>query len=161
MINFLAYAVVLLGAFLLEGTIRHFPFVSVHVDIVIVVVFFIGFFVSLAPGAPLVILLGLIQEAVAVPFHGVLPVVYLAIFLFLRLTRNHLFFEGGLPQVLWIMILSFVAKIIELVLLVWQGYEPSFPFFSYALSSLLQGLLSLALFPFLSRQGKVAAPYGT
>lgn len=160
MINFAVYVLTILFALLVEGTVRHLPLVSIRVDLILLIVLYLGFFVPLFPGGIVVLLLGLIQETVGVPFHGVLPVVYVTVFLLLRLTHQHLFFQGGSSQVIWIMILSFAAKGIELGLLVWQGYEPNFSIFQYVVSAFLQGLASLALFPFLRNQGRIASQYG-
>src|SRR5579885_2485821 len=126
-----------------------------RLDLGWVIVVFLGFFINLGPGAGAVFLIGLVHESLGASMHGVLPFSYLAVFLFLRLTRQHLFFQGGTPQAIWVMIVTMLQKVLEGLLIGIQGYE-----FPYGSSSdwlfllggcLVQGVASLLVFPILKK----------
>src|SRR3989338_4788126 len=106
----LLYGLLLETAFVLEGTVRHLPLAGIRVDLVWIFVIYLGFFLPVIPGGIVVFLIGLAQESAGVPLHGVLPVSYLAIFLFLRGTHKQLFFERGASQVIWVVLLTVAQK---------------------------------------------------
>lgn len=153
------YLLVLVVGFILETSVRHLPLVAVRFDIGWIIVLFMGFYVPLFPGGLWVLGIGLAQESLGGAFHGILPLTYLLIYFILRLTHQHLFFERGFPQVVWVMILTFLQKGIEMGLLAWQGYgvvyRDSHDLLYLALTALVQGLLSLLLFPFLRNSGRM------
>ena len=152
--SLLFYLAFLLLAFVWEGTVRHFPLVGIRVDLVWLLVLYLGFSVPLFPGGVAVFLIGLAQESVGVPFHGVLLVTYLAIYFFLRMARTHLFFEKGTSQMLWIFLLTVAQSEGEQALLLWQGVPPAFDPTTLLSTALLTGLASHAIFPFLRTGGR-------
>lgn len=153
--TFLFYLLVLEAAFLAEGTVRHLPLISIRVDLIWVVVLYLGFYVPLFPGGFGVLMIGLAQEALGAPLHGAISFSYLVIYFFLRLTHNQLFFEGKGAQITWVLLLTLAQKGIELGLLRWQGYTPDFPLPSLLASAFLNGLVSQLLFPFLKKGGNI------
>ena len=154
--TFLFFFIVLESAFLLEGSVRHFPLVSIHVDLVWLIVLYLGFFAPLFPGGLWVMMIGLAQETIGAPLHGILSLSYLPIYFFLRLTHRDLFFERGFSQVIWVFLLTVAQKGIEQGLLLWQGYTPTFDLRTLFPTALLEGVVSLALFPFLKRGGNIS-----
>lgn len=161
----LLYLLVLEAGFVLEAAIRHLPLATVRVDVAWVLVLYLGFYVEFFPGGLWVLAIGLAQESLGVPFHGILPFSYLIIYSFLRMTHQHLFFQKGTPQVLWVIILTFLQKGIEMGLLFLQGYglvyQNSMDLLHLALTALVQGLLSLILFPLLKKGDKISPRYAT
>lgn len=159
--KFLFYFLILEAAFLLEGTVRHFPLTSVRVDFVWLVVLYLGFNIPLFPGGLFVFTIGFIQEAVGAPLHGILPFSYLIVYYFLRLTHHHLFFEGGLAQIVWVVLLTFLQKGVESVLFIWQGYPPALNLPTLLAAAVLNGFVSLPLFSFLKKGGRISPAYAT
>lgn len=147
-------------AFLLEGRVNHLPLIAVRVDLVWLWTISLGFFVPLFPGALFVLLAGLAQESLGAPFHGPVVLSWLVLYFFLRMTHDKLLLEGGMSQVIWVVLLSLAQKGIEWGLLLGQGYVPPFDPVRLLASSILMGLLSLPLFPFLKNRGKIPPPYG-
>jgi cell shape-determining protein MreD len=158
--TFLFYLVFFEIAFLLEGTIRHFPLITVRIDIVWLAVLYFGFYLPLFPGGVWVLMIGLAQEALGAPFHGPLSLSYLGIYFFLRLTHRQLFFEGRFAQILWIVLLTLAQKGIEGGLLRWQGYAAGIHLGNLLMTAFLNGLVSQVLFPFLQKEGRLSPRYG-
>lgn len=148
---FLVYLTVCLISFCLEGVVQHFPFTYYRMDLIWLLVLYTGFFVPLMPGTLAVILMGLAQESVAAPFHGILLLPFLTIYFFIRATHHHLFFYGQVPQVLWVIILTLAQKGITFGLLVWRGYEIPIGFFPLFGLAFLNGIASLLFFPLISK----------
>jgi cell shape-determining protein MreD len=153
--TFFFYLAVLEAAFLAEATVRHLPLISIRVDLVWVVVLYLGFYLPLFPGGFWVLVIGLAQEALGAPLHGPISFSYLVIYFFLRLTHNQLFLEGRGAQISWVFLLTLAQKGIELGLLRWQGYTPDFLLPSLLASAFANGLASQLLFPFLKKEGKI------
>ncbi|GEM_PF-3293657 len=149
--SFLVYVTVCLISFCLEGIMQHFPFTYYRIDLIWLLILYTGFFVPLVPGTLAVILMGLAQESVAVPFHGILLLPFLTIYFFIRATHRHLFFYGRVPQLLWVLILTLVQKGITFGLLAWRGYGAPIGFGSLFGFSLLNGVSSLLFFPLISK----------
>jgi cell shape-determining protein MreD len=149
--SFLFYLVFLIISLVLEMTIRHFPLVSIRIDLVWLSVVYLGFFVPVEVGGPAVFLIGLTEEAIGVPLHGILPLTYLIFYFFLRVTHQNLFFERGASQIIWVVLLTLAQKGLEQGLLFWQGYGLFFDPWTVIPSALLGGFVSLYLFPFLKR----------
>lgn len=161
----LLYLLVLIAGFILEVSIRHLPLATVRIDIAWVLVLYLGFYVPFFPGGLWVLAIGLAQESLGAPFHGILPLSYLTVYSFLRMSHQHLFFQGGTPQLIWAVILTVLQKGIEMGLLFWQGhgvvYQDPMDLLHLVLVAFAQGLFSLILFPFLKNGGKIAPRYGT
>lgn len=158
--TFLFYLVVLEASFLVQGWLVHFPLIGIRLDCVWLVVVYLGFFVPLFPGGLSVLLIALAEESLGAPCHGIVLLSWLPVYLFLRLTHHHLFFEKGFSQVTWIVLLTLLQKGIEQGLLFWQGYVSSPDLWHLLPSSLLAGLVSLPLFSFLKGGGRIHR-YGT
>lgn len=163
--RFLLYLLVLVAGLILEAAFRHLPLTTVRIDIAWVLVLYLGFYIPFFPGGLWVLAIGLAQESLGAPFHGILPLSYLTVYSFLRTTHQHLFFQGGTPQVVWVMILTVLQKGIEMGLLFWQGhgvvYQDSMDLLRLVLIALVQGLLSLILFPFLKKGDRISSRYAT
>lgn len=157
--RFFFYLLVLEVSLVAEAVFRHFPLIGIRVDLVWLLVLTLGFFQPLATGGPAVFLIALAQEAVGAPLHGVLPLSYLAVYFFLRFFHQHLFFEKGISQVIWILLLTFLQKGLEQVLLSWQGFANVIDPLGLIAGSILSGLVSLPLFPFLRKKDRIAARY--
>ena len=161
---FLTIAVLLVG-FVLQSTCAPLPFVFLRMDIAWVVVVFLGFFIPLGRGGLAVLMIGLIQESIGGSLHGVLPLSYLAVYFFLRMSHQHLFFQGGSSQVIWILILALFQKSLEGLLLQSQGYD--FPYRTsqewvlLGMSAFLQGMISLPVFALLKKGMPTTERYGT
>lgn len=159
--NFIFYLFVLGAAFLFEGTIRHFPLTTIRIDLVWLVVLYLGFYVPLFPGGLSVLILALAQETLAATLHGVIALSYLPVYFFLRLTHHHLFFEGKAAQIIWIVLLTLIQEGFELALLLWQGYTPAFNLPNLLGAALLNGIVSLLLFPFLKKGGNISPSHAS
>ncbi len=147
MMSFFLYILYVLMACALEGFIRHLPLISVRIDFLWILVLYLSFVLpDLRGGGVAVMFLALTAEAWGAPMHGVLLLPYFLVYLFIRLTRQQLLFEGGLAQVIWIAVLSFGEKAIEIGLLRWRDMEASFDLWRLIPWALLQGSLSLLLF---------------
>lgn len=146
-------------AAVLQGAIQHLPLPWLKVDLIWLVVVYFGFFVPLVPGGAIVLAIALVQEAMGAPIHGVLPVAYLTVYLFLRLTHQDLFFQRATSQVVWVALLSLAGRGLIAGLLVWQGYEAPSGFGRLVGWSFLEGVVSVAVFPILKIGGKTERPY--
>jgi cell shape-determining protein MreD len=146
-------------ALVLQGAVGRLPHPDVKLDIVWLGVLFLGFYVPLAPGGFAVLVLGLAQEALGAPLHGVVPLAYLTVYYVLRLTHQTLFFQKKTSQVVWVALLSLAYRGIEMGLLAWQDYEIPAGFSHTAAWALLEGLASIAVFPLLRLGGKIERPY--
>ncbi len=156
--NFLFYFLLVEISFLLEGTIRHFPLLTIRVDLIWLMVVWIGFFVPLFPGGIWVLAIGLAREAIGAPFHGVIPCSYLAVYFFLRLSHHQLLFEKGATQIVWVVLLTLVQKGIESALLFSLGYNTPLDRWymgHLGLNAFLQAFASLLFFPFLKKRGRM------
>ncbi len=158
--NFLLLLLYLEVAFLVEGTIRHLPFTTLRVDLVWLLVVFLGFNASFRVGVIAVFFLGLVQESLGVPIHGLVVFPYLLVFLFLLVARGQIFSQGHWAQLTWILILSLGRSFLEQLLLLWQGYPFVFDLWHEGGAALLNGAASLVLFPFLKKRGRIGKPYG-
>lgn len=143
------------ASFVLQGVLCHFPLISLRIDLPWLVVLYFGFFVPVFPGGFAVFLIGLAQESLGVPFHGALSLSYLLIYFLLRMIHQHLFFERGGSQLIWIVLLTLVQKGTELGLLLWQGYPVFFDPWHLFPSVLLTGFFSFLLFPFFQSRGTI------
>lgn len=165
---FVVSTLVLLGGFVLQAAFAHLPLVFFKIDVGWLVVVFLGFFASLGSGGIAVFLIGLAQESLGGSVRGVLPLSYLAVFFFLRLSHQHLFFQGGSSQAIWVMILTVFQKLFEAFLMQTQGYKFSY-LFTWAAwdwlyivgTALVQGLASLLVFPILRKGIRTTERYGT
>lgn len=157
----LFYLLLLEGAFLLEGFFAHFPLVAVRVDLVWLLVLYLGFTVPLFPGGIGVVAIGLAREAAGVPLHGILPFSYLTLYLLIRMTRQQLFFEGTAPRLIWVVVLTLARQAIEGLLLHGQGYTAPWHPATLLSSAFLQAAVALFLFPFLQRRGRIFGIYGS
>jgi hypothetical protein len=153
--NLILYPAFFLVAAFIQGTIRHLPLVSLHLDLIWLLVLYTGFTVSFGEGVIWVLLLGLAQESIGAPFHGPVVVSYLAVYFFLRASHRQFLFEGGAAQVIWIVGLSVIQKGIEGALLVWQGYAFPFDIIRLLLWAVMEGVVSLLLFSFLRNLGRM------
>lgn len=142
-------------AWVIGGVVRYFPWPTLPVDVVWLIVLFLGFHVPLFPGGLAVLLLGLAQEAVGAPLHGATALAALVVFFFLRLTHNLLFFQRRTSQIVWVLLLTLAGRGIEMGLLAWQGYDARLPFEHLLAQAFLNGLASLALFPLLKLPGRI------
>lgn len=162
---FVLLTVILLGGFVLEAAFSHLPLVFFKVDLAWLVVVFLGFFVSLGPGGIAVFLIGLAQESLGGSVRGILPLTYLTVFFFLRLSHQHLFFQGGSPQLIWVVILTVSQKALEGLLIQTQGYEfpyhSSWDWLTVGGSALVQGIASLLVFLILKKGVPTTERYGT
>ncbi len=143
------YPLFFLAAVLLETTVRHFPTAGLRIDLLWLTVLYFGFYLPFDRGFLWVLLLGFLQETLSTPFHGILMFPYLLIFSFLRAAHRQLFFHGKSSQVIWVSLLTLVHHGLGQLLLLWQGYEVFFNLGSEIAGSLLHGLITLLLFPFL------------
>lgn len=150
---------VMVLAFILQGAMGRFPHPDLNLDLVWLGVLFLGFYVPLLPGGVAVLVLGLIQESLGAPFHGVVPLAYLSVYFLLRLTEQSLFFQKRTSQAVWVMLLSLVYRGIETGLLAWQDYEVPAGLDRMAAWAVLEGVASIAVFPILRAGGKQERPY--
>lgn len=145
----------LLGiAFVLGGTVHHFPFLNLRFNISWLLVILMGILVPVFPGALYALGIAWAEEAVGAPFHGALSLSYLTIYLFLRIIHQQIFIEGAASQFLWVLLLTCAQQGIERGLLYWQGYETSPDFLRLLFYALMESALFLALFSFLGLQSK-------
>lgn len=149
-----AFPIVLFLGLVLILSSRYLPLPVLKIDILWLGVLFLGFYVPLIIGGPAVFAMGLVHETLGAPFHGILPLSYLAVYFFLRLTHQNLFFQRRPSQVVWVALLSLAYRGIEVWLLDWQGYEMPEGLGRLALWALLQGLASIAIFPLFSLGSK-------
>jgi hypothetical protein len=158
--SYLFFIPFLFFAAIFQGAVRHFPLPDLKVDVVWLGVLFLGFYVPLLPGGLIVLALGLVQETLGAPLHGVLPLAHLAVYFFLRLTYQNLFIQRKPSQVIWVSLLSLAYRGVEAGLLVWQGYEVPTGSDRLLAWALLEGFVSLAVFPFFKIVGKMDRPFG-
>lgn len=151
--------VFLFVAAVLQGAVQHLPVPWMKVDLLWLVVVYFGFFVPLVPGGGVVLIIALAQEAMGAPIHGVLPVAYLTVYLFLRFAHQDLFFQRATSQVIWVALLSLLGRGLVIGLLVWQGYEAPAGFGKLIGWAFLEGLASVVVFPILKIGGKTERPY--
>ena len=146
---FLTYFAAAFLSFVFEGVFRYFPFPVLHINIVWILVIFIGLEIPLYQGVFWVFLLGLTAESFGSPFHGLLIFSFLSTYFFLRMIHNRIFLDGNLVKFMWVVILTFARWALESVLLFWQGYPLSFNVWFVMVFSVLEGLAALVLFPLL------------
>lgn len=146
-------------AFVIEGTVRFLPLTSVRVDFIWLVALYVGFFVPVFPGAIFIFLLGLAQESLGMPFHGPLLLSYLILYFFLRMSHRTLSLEGGVAQVVWVILLTGMQNVLMQGFLLWGGYPPVFDTWRLLPSAALHGFVSLPLFPFLKNPGRWTARF--
>ncbi|HSA58124.1 MAG TPA: hypothetical protein VLJ37_00355 [bacterium] len=155
------FFVVVFAALILQGSVVRLPLPDLKLDIVWLAVLFLGFYVPLVPGGFVVLLLGLIQEALGAPFHGTVSLAYLAVYFLLRMTHQNLFFQKRTSQAVWVALLSLAYRGLESGLLVWQGYAFPAGFGHLAAWAVLEGVASIAVFPLLRAGGKIERPYAS
>lgn len=148
------FFLVLFVGLIVEGAVRHLPLPAVKLDLIWLGVLFAGFFVPLVPGGLIVLILGLVQESFGAPFHGVLTLSYLSLYLLIRLVHQHIFFQRRTSQVVWVALLSLGFRGLEALLLLWQGYEVPTGWAELLGWAFLQGFASLAAFPLFRIGGK-------
>jgi cell shape-determining protein MreD len=153
------FIVVIVLALVLQGAVGRLPHPDFKLDLVWLGVLFLGFYVPLMPGGVVVLVLGLAQEALGAPLHGVVPMAYLAVYFVLRLTHQTLFFQKRTSQVVWVALLSLAYRGLETGLLAWQDYEIPAGLSRAAAWALLEGLASIAVFPLFRLGGKIERPY--
>ena len=146
------YLAIVFGSFVVQGIFRHFPLTSIRLDLIGILVLFISFHVPTFPGSFLVLLLGLAQETLGAPFHGPLVLSYLILYFFIRLARNHLLFDRGFQQVMWVFILSLFQRMMEQGLLAWLHEGSFFNLTNSLLSAGLQSFGSFFFFSFMERR---------
>lgn len=148
------FPIALLIALVFEVSARYLPLPTLKIDVLWLGVLFLGFYVPAVVGGPGAFALGFVQETLGAPFHGVLPLAYLIVYFFLRLTHQNLFFQRRPSQVVWVALLSLAYRGLETGLLVWQGYEVPDGWERLVAWALVEGFLSLAIFPLFSLGSK-------
>ena len=145
--------------FLLEGIVRYLPFSFLHVDLILLVVIYMGFFIPIFPGAFFVFFLGIFQESLASSFHGTLLFSYLLVYFFLRLFYRQLFLQRKSAQWIWVFLLSLAQRSLVTGLLLWQGYRGGGSLWILIFFSVFEGLFSLVFFPFLKKNSTFSTNY--
>ncbi len=158
--NTLVIILALEAAFLLEGTVRYLPGVSLRMDLVWVIALYVGFFVPYGLGLALMILIAFMQETLGGAFHGLLLFSYLSVFMLVRVASRQIFLQRKTPQVIWVTVLTTVRLLLENGILYWQGYAPVFSWETLGVNAVLNGLASLIIFPILARYIQFESPYG-
>lgn len=149
--RFLGLVFLVLVALVAQGNLKYFPTPYWRVDILLLIIIYLGFFVPFFSGVFWVIFLGFIQESWCLPFHGPLLLTYLIFYFFLRSFHKNLFFQESASQVLWVFVLSLVSRGILHIILVSFSYGASFSLISNIIFSVFQGIVSVFLFPLLNQ----------
>ncbi len=145
--------------FLFEGTLRYLPFPSFHADLILLFVLYMGFYVPILPGAFFVFFLGIFQEGLASSLYGSILLSYLLVYFFLRLFHQQLFFQRKMAQWIWVALLSWIQRSLVDSLLLWHGFPGESSLWPPIFFAILQGLVSLILFPFLKKKGTLSTNY--
>ncbi len=141
---------IMIFSLVIQGNLSYFPTPSLRLDLLLLTIFYLGFFIPFFPGVLWIITIALVQEAWSIPFHGPLLMTYLIFFFFLRSFHKNLFFQEDASQILWVFVLSFVSRwVIQGILYIFD-YSSSVQFFHTILFSLLQGMASIVFFPLLN-----------
>ncbi|QQR80290.1 MAG: hypothetical protein IPJ69_13410 [Deltaproteobacteria bacterium] len=148
--RFIGLLLISIFSLVIQGNLKYLPTPFLRIDLLLLTVFYLGFFVPFFSGIFWIIVMALIQEAWSVPFHGPLLFTYLIFFFFLRSFHKNLFFQEDASQVLWVFVLSFVSRwMIQGILLVFD-YSGQVNFLQTILFSVFQGVASIAFFPLLN-----------
>lgn len=138
-------------ALVVQGNLKYFPTPFLRLDILLLIVFYLGFFVPFFSGVFWVIFLAFAQEAWCLPFHGPLLLTYLIFYFFLRSFHKNLFFQESASQILWVFVLSLTSRGILHLVLASFNYGASFSLIPNIIFSLFQGIASMFLFPLLNQ----------
>lgn len=145
MIRFIVYITIGFLFLFVESTwLAAWPSKSIRLELVWILVLFLGFSMTLRESGFIVISLGLMEDLIGTPFMGLYAAIY---FMFVALIRSfsaHMFMETLWARLLWVGILTVFAMIMEWMLMAVLGQSEGIGSFVLAFG-LLQGLMNMLL----------------
>ncbi len=155
MIRFFLFLLIALIALLLESSwFAAWPTDRWRLELVWLLVLYLGFSVSLREGAILIILLGLIEDLWGTPVLGFFTTLYLLFFILLRTFIANLYVETLWARLMWVGAVSLLATLVEegLMSLLGMGTGLHRFFLTHGLVQALFNMIAAAvLFPLLER----------
>ncbi len=151
--RFLFFFLAFFFSLFFQAAVLHLPHPFLKVDLIFLLVFFIGLTVPLYGGAPLVLFIGLAAEVWLVPARGALAFSYLAVFLFLRMARDRIYLDGPLACAVWVFLLTALQKMLEVSLVSHRG--PVFSPFYFIAVAMIQALVSIPVLLGLERGRRI------
>lgn len=134
------------GTLVLGGMFVHFPGWLIRLDLVLLLVLYLGFTAPLIKGGWTVFAIGVATEAVVSPVVGGLTLSYLMVFFLTQFLMSRFVLEGSMARAVWVLILVFVQKGV-VAFFVNTSLLPLW----VVGSAILQSLVSTIVFPSLAK----------